>query len=657
MSELLDDPHVEIPGHPSDVAAPATRRALHAAGGRSVDATLDAHEWRDQVAHALENSDTRRGLVVTVQLVDLAPMLSRLGDAELAQVQQRVADEYHQELGEELWMSWRRADRLDLLVPGARAATTVWPLERAARSIAVSGVVAGSETLHLSPVAGVTDLDESDSVLTALDAVGAALEVAAAKMDLVPQVHQSGQISATKVRRPVAQEGLLGRVRRRLHATSLLAVTGYVLGIGLPLAIMEIAWGFGTDISGLVFAISVVAGLFTCWTLWMEILHALKVVDPPERPNGPIPLATAVIAAYLPNEAATIEETVEEFLKMNPEGGLQVLLAYNSPQHLPVEDRLQDIAERDPRLELLRVEGSTSKAQNVNAAVPRCRGEIVGIFDADHHPMPGAFERAWEWLGSGYDVVQGHCVVRNGRASLISRLVAVEFEGIYGVSHPGRARWHGFGIFGGSNGYWRREVLRGMRFRDDMLTEDIDSSIRTLTLGGEFASDPYLTSSELAPVEVKALWHQRLRWAQGWFQVMRRRLPSGLSAPDISRSQKAGLTLLLGWTQAAPWMCMLPLPLVIFALLHASELDVRWDVPLYLLVGFLSLVTSAGQMLAGYLVAHPSIRRHPAWFAQALVVLPFYAEFKNCVVRTAHLRELVGGRDWIVTPRTSGGAE
>ena len=41
----------------------------------------------------------------------------------------------------------------------------------------------------------------------------------------------------------------------------------------------------------------------------------------------------------------------------------------------------------------------------------------------------------------------------------LQRLIAAEFEAMYAVSHPGRARLHGFGIFGGSNGYWRRDVL------------------------------------------------------------------------------------------------------------------------------------------------------------------------------------------------------
>ena len=61
-------------------------------------------------------------------------------------------------------------------------------------------------------------------------------------------------------------------------------------------------------------------------------------------------------------------------------GPLQVILAYNTPRDLPIEAALRDIAARDPRFLPLRVPGSTSKAQNVNAALARVTGEFVGVF-------------------------------------------------------------------------------------------------------------------------------------------------------------------------------------------------------------------------------------------------------------------------------------
>ena len=143
---------------------------------------------------------------------------------------------------------------------------------------------------------------------------------------------------------------------------------------------------------------------------------------------------------------------------------------------------------------------STSKAQNINAALQVVQGEIIGIFDADHRPMTQAFRRAAAWLANGVDVVQGRSVVRNGGDNRLARMVAVEFEGIYAVAHPGRAALHTFGIFGGSNGFWRAGVLNRLRMRPDMLTEDIDISIRAVFAGHRIAVDPQLISEELSPL-------------------------------------------------------------------------------------------------------------------------------------------------------------
>ena len=84
-----------------------------------------------------------------------------------------------------------------------------------------------------------------------------------------------------------------------------------------------------------------------------------------------------------------------------------------------------------------------------------------------------------------------------------------------GSPTPAGLALHGFGIFGGSNGYWRTATLKETRLRSFMLTEDIDSSMRVLAEGGWIVSDPGLVSTELAPESWRALWGQRLRWAQG----------------------------------------------------------------------------------------------------------------------------------------------
>lgn len=198
--------------------------------------------------------------------------------------------------------------------------------------------------------------------------------------------------------------------------------------------------------------------------------------------------------------------------------------------------------------------GESAEAVGVAAA--------LGVFGADHIPEPDSFRRARRWLFNGYDVVQGHALVRNGDASTVARLVAVKLEAIYAVSHPGRARLHDFGILGGSNGYWRTDPLRATRMRGSMLTEDIDSSMRVTGEGHRIANDPLLISRELSPTTWRALWNQRMRWAQGWFQVSMRPLRPVLHATHLSVRQKAGALFLLGWRKIYPWISLQMFPII-----------------------------------------------------------------------------------------------
>ncbi len=429
----------------------------------------------------------------------------------------------------------------------------------------------------------------------------------------------------------------------------LLATVGSLV---LPFLALVAAYLVGLDFSSPLYWGLVGTLVLTAVLIWSECFRALDPPVLPAEPTRPAPRATAVIAAYLPNEADTIVETLEVFLRQQYSGGLQVVLAYNTPGPMAVEPRLQLMAQNHPDLDVIRVEDSTSKAQNVNAALRVAEGEFVGIFDADHHPMDGAFERAWRWLADDVDVVQGHCEIRNGSQNWLTRLVAVEFEQIYAVAHPGRAGLHDFGIFGGSNGYWRAEALEQVRLRGSFLTEDIEASMRVLQAGGRIVNDPGLVSRELAPDSLKALWRQRLRWAQGWFQVSMRHLGPALGSPNLSLRQKLGVTYLLGFREIYPWLAMLAWPLLAFLAWRDGGLDLTS--PVFTLATLFITVSGPVQTAAAWRLATPELRRHPRWFWFAAVAnLFFYTEYKNLIARVAHLKQLRGEHQWVVTPRTA----
>ncbi|MDT0164105.1 glycosyltransferase [Actinotalea sp. AC32] len=539
--------------------------------------------------------------------------------------------------------------RFLVLLPETSAATARQVLLSIAERLVSTPLHVAAERVSVTPTIGWAAFGADDDVDAdrLLARAATASDAAAGHLDLQPVEWTEALDDVVTVAAGP------GPVRERLR-TPLQVLATVVVGMVLPFVAYVLLLRAGVDVSTPVYLTIVVALVITGASIWTEGFLALDPVRPPRAPGAPQPPASAVIAAYLPNEAATVVETVEAFLRTDyPD--LQVVLAFNTPRPLPVERTLAEIAARDPRFVPLRVEGSTSKAQNVNAALARVTGEFVGVFDADHHPAPDAFGRAWRWLSNGYDVVQGHCVIRNGDASWVARLVAVEFESIYAVSHPGRARLHGFGVFGGSNGYWRTELLRATRMHGFMLTEDIDSSLRVVEQGGRIANDPALLSRELAPTTVQQLWNQRMRWAQGWFQVSLKHLRRGWASPHLGLRQKLGLTFLLGWREVYPWLAVQMLPLIAFlAWREGGIANLDWLISVFVLTSLFTLSVGPGQVLFARRLAVPEVRARARWFWSYLLLSSVaYTEWKNVIARVAQVKEAVGERQWKVTPRSA----
>jgi cellulose synthase/poly-beta-1,6-N-acetylglucosamine synthase-like glycosyltransferase len=632
-------------------SAPPTDLLPPAFPARILDETAIMERVMDQRDEVRAGRLPGDSFLAAVRLDELEREAQRLpADARVTLIQQLAALAEQTGLADEQ-LGHGRPGELLLVMPGTSET------EAAARLDALSSLVANhlfqlaGQSMHFSPVIGYTGLKRSSNATDALRRAREAADRSALHLDLHPARWKPSAA------RPAKEPGPLLVWWRRIYTANMLAIQ-YLLtmaaGLGLPFIGYWWLGTHGMDISHYVYIFVVAALAATAISIWWEGLLALRRVDPPEEPAAPYPPASAIIAAYLPNEAPIIEASVEAFLRVQYPGSLQVILAYNTPKDMPeIEERLRAIARRNPRFIPMRVRTSTSKAQNVNAALPYVTGAFTAVFDADHQPDPDSFRRAWRWISHGADVVQGHCFIRNGDASWVAKMVAIEFEQIYAVSHPGRARLHGFGIFGGSNGYWRSELLRELRMHGFMLTEDIDSSMRAVVRGRRIVSDPYLVSRELAPETLTALTKQRLRWAQGWLQISMKWMKPALRSKTLTVRQKIGMAQLLAWREAYPWVSMQILPLIAWWAVQAGGLSrIDWFVPLFVVTTLFTLGTGPGQIFFTYRLADPQLKRHASWFWFYLFASTFfYAGLKNAWNRIAHYKEWRGETAWVVTPR------
>ncbi|KAJ9353831.1 CAZyme family GT2 [Paecilomyces variotii] len=258
-----------------------------------------------------------------------------------------------------------------------------------------------------------------------------------------------------------------------------------------------------------------------------------------------------IIVAYLPNEKDIILDRVHYALEkiVYPKDKITINVVYNTPTPIePLETELRELAREHSNLRIVQVPNSTSKAHNLNYFLTLDTGsDIIAIFDCDHYTHPYGPRWAIERFMSNpkIDIVQGRCVVFNAAVSFMTGMISVEFDKIYAVSHPGRSALWGFALFTGSNGYWRSPFLREVRMDDKMLTEDIDSSLRSLARGAHIEHDLNVVSYELAPVTWLALWNQRLRWAQGWAAASMRHVILTFNKPTQgSRNKKMRFGLL-----------------------------------------------------------------------------------------------------------------
>ena len=541
-----------------------------------------------------------------------------------------------------------------ILVPAARQAEAPEALEQL--MLRVSGLEVAHERYSARPAIGVGIVELTGRPAEVEPALADAIDLAQASRTeraLRPHIAPSGPARRVRGAGPVRRWYFGLSARRKAWA---LATANVILAWIIPLAVyVAVLRLVHVDVTTPLFWIVFSWVLLTAATVYAEAFLALRPETPAAVELSQYPAASAVIVAFLPNEADTIVDTVRSVLAQDYPGPLEVILAYNTPRPLPIEQDLAALAAVEPRLVLLRVGDSSSKAQNVNAALQVVSGEFVGVFDADHRPMPDAFRRAARWLEGGADVVQGRSVVRNGSHNWLARMVAVEFEGIYAVAHPGRAALHGFGIFGGSNGFWRTELLERLRMRPDMLTEDIDVSIRAVFGGSRIAVDPKLISEELSPLTPMALWSQRIRWSQGWHQVSRQQLRRVWVTPYISVRQRLGASFLLGWREMYPWVAAQMIPILAFSLLVRNGIHIQFVLPLFILVTLYVSAVGPIQALFAWRLAVPELRRRRRWWLQYVLISgTLFGEYKAHVNRAAHLRELVGDRAWQVTPRTSG---
>ncbi|RAL61802.1 hypothetical protein DID88_002865 [Monilinia fructigena] len=405
-------------------------------------------------------------------------------------------------------------------------------------------------------------------------------------------------------------------------------------------------------------------------------------------PDDQLLILDLVIVAYLPNEQDIIMDRIDYALDhiVYPQDKIRINVLYNTPNPLePLESQMNEFAAKVPRLRIIKVPDSTSKAHNLNYFFTLYTGaQIIALFDCDHYTHPYGPRWAVERFlaDDEVDCVQGRCVIQNSKATFLTGMIAVEFDKIYATSHPGRAALFGYGLFTGnyilpffisqhphalvsndrigSNGYWRTDLLRDLKMDAGMLTEDIDSALRALEQGAICVHEPNVISYELAPTTFQSFLKQRLRWAQGWTQAScRHYVLAYKKSPHKTRNilTRFGLLSLLLIRELSYYLVSQYTCLMLSFLItgfpktgHALKNLVFFEFPAsewLFIIGALCLI---GSLAITYLVLSEFVTKR--MMIKFTLLYPFYLILGSCIGLYGHFRQIVRYSAWNATVRS-----
>ena len=252
-------------------------------------------------------------------------------------------------------------------------------------------------------------------------------------------------------------------------------------------------------------------------------------------------------------------------------------------------------------------------------------------------------------------MVMGRCCVADGM-----KTIAIEFDILYSIGHAGGRCVRGFGFFGGSNGYWDAKVLTETGMDEGMLTEDVDSSFRAQSVGNFMTYDPTIVSYEESPPNFSGLFKQRLRWAQGWYEVTLRQITLPFRrAPGLTLWSRFCLFLLLPFREAYVYFSSFTVPIAVVYLTSRCG----WgcvDYRLLAFAGFCLVVPIAMTIMAWNITHDRVLNVHyrmptlkPSDYFKYILVSYFYELFKIHLTVMGHIRQVLGLNKWVVTKRKS----
>ncbi len=244
-------------------------------------------------------------------------------------------------------------------------------------------------------------------------------------------------------------------------------------------------------------------------------------IAPPSARAEKLPKISILVP--LLHESDILDRLVERMSALvYPKELLEICLVYEASdtetkkhlaaRHLPYWMRSIEIPEN--RLQ--------TKPRALNYAMDFCRGDIIGVYDAEDAPEPDQLYRvasSFENAADDVACVQCRLDYYNSETNWLSRCFTIEYAILFRVVLPGLQRM-GLPIpLGGTSVFFKRDKLEALgRWDAHNVTEDADLGMRLHRQGMRCICAPATTYEE-ANYRMVPWVKQRSRWLKGFLQT------------------------------------------------------------------------------------------------------------------------------------------
>jgi biofilm PGA synthesis N-glycosyltransferase PgaC len=244
------------------------------------------------------------------------------------------------------------------------------------------------------------------------------------------------------------------------------------------------------------------------------MLISLYRYEPVKIKNDELPPITIIIPVY--NEENTIKETFRGINQQDYPNKMEVLVVDDGSTDNTIE-KLEKLNIENLKIIKIKHKG---KSYALNTGLKNASYDIIVTIDADTFLHKNAIKRIVARIlqDNQYAAVAGHVLVKNERASRLSRIQAWDYAAGISAIKRKQSMFGGTLVAQGAFSVFRKKPLLEIGGWMPRLGEDIVLTWGLLKKGYKTSYEPSAFAFTSAPVSFNGFFRQRQRWARGMIE-------------------------------------------------------------------------------------------------------------------------------------------